>query len=224
MVDRDQIAQTLQQACHIDGDYEIQSNGLVNVKGNITLDAKNVTYPHLPVHFGIVDGHFWAPDVGLRSWQGFPREVTGMLMLNFNQIHSWQGAPARVHSLGMAHNPVLTLEGMPEVLYTLDVSNCGLTNLKGISGPLAGWLGARDNPLRSLDGFDGAEISFTFDYAPQLPLLKALLTKKQIEVMGDQRAEKVTQILNRYAGSGKKGALACAAELIKTGFKENARW
>jgi hypothetical protein len=124
----------------------------------------------------------------------------------------------------MAHNPVNTLMGMPQVLQTLDVTDCGLTNLKGLNAPLSGWLGASHNPLRSLEGFAGAHISFTFDYAPELHMLRALMTKNKIEVKGDHRAEQVSLILNKHVGSGKKGALACAAELIRAGYKENARW
>jgi len=224
MVDTHAIAQTLKRAFHIDGDYEIQSDGVVNVKGNISMDSPEGVYTHLPVQFGRVDGHFWAPHVGLRSWRGFPREVTGLLLVNYNHISSWQHAPVQVGSLGMMNNPVNTLVGMPQVLDTLDVTNCGLTDLKGLNAPLSGWLGASRNPLRSLEGYEGAQISFTFDYAPELHMLRALQTQNKIEVQGDHRAEQVSLILNKYVGSGKKGALACAAELIRAGFKGNARW
>jgi hypothetical protein len=34
----------------------------------------------------------------------------------------------------------------------------------------------------------------------------------------------IVEILNKYVGQGKSGAIKCAAELIKAGFKDNARW
>lgn len=38
------------------------------------------------------------------------------------------------------------------------------------------------------------------------------------------KAQQVKHILNAHAGQGKKGALACAVELVKAGYKDNAKW
>jgi hypothetical protein len=40
----------------------------------------------------------------------------------------------------------------------------------------------------------------------------------------DIPVEPVNSIMNKYLGQGKPGAIKCAAELIKAGFKDNARW
>ena len=34
----------------------------------------------------------------------------------------------------------------------------------------------------------------------------------------------VKKIMAKYAGQGKRASLSCAAELIRAGYKDNARW
>jgi len=43
-------------------------------------------------------------------------------------------------------------------------------------------------------------------------------------MQGSHLVEEVAVILNKHVGGGKAGALKCALELIKAGYKENARW
>jgi hypothetical protein len=78
------------------------------------------------------------------------------------------------------------------------------------------------NPfLNSLDGAPLAAAEFVCGYKPKLPLLRLLQYENFRLLMAPPE---VKQILNKYAGTGKKGSLAAAVELAQAGFKDNARW
>jgi hypothetical protein len=88
-----------------------------------------------------------------------------------------------------------------------------------------------DNPmLTSLEGLP-REIPgrLLLTYSPQLPLLRALVAKMGVGFWSGNRlqtgdAEKVAEIINRYAGEGRRAMFKCKKELIEAGFSENARW
>jgi hypothetical protein len=66
-------------------------------------------------------------------------------------------------------------------------------------------------------------------YSPRLPLLRALVAKRGVRLWaGDELqtgdAEKVGEILNKYAGEGRRGIFKCKKALIEAGFSGNARW
>jgi hypothetical protein len=42
--------------------------------------------------------------------------------------------------------------------------------------------------------------------------------------LGYDAPQPVSDIIHKYLGQGKAGALKAAAELIKAGYKDNARW
>lgn len=120
-----------------------------------------------------------------------------------------------------------SLEGCPtSVSQHFNCSENRLTNL--IGGPKAvgrDYL-AYKNPLESLDGL-ATEIGgmLMLTYSPTLPLLRALVAK---EILFDKwRYTDVTpptEILKRYAGQGRAGAIECKRELVAAGYEGNARW
>jgi len=66
-------------------------------------------------------------------------------------------------------------------------------------------------------------------YTPHLPLLRLVdharvLWSYSPEYGGMEKGMMATHILNQYVGKGKAGALKCAGELIRAGYKGNARW
>jgi hypothetical protein len=90
------------------------------------------------------------------------------------------------------------------------------------------------NPLNSLEGYPLSHTPemASMSYLSNLPMLR-LLNSKQITLYphADRdtdeeqlKVDQVSDILNKYAGGGKPGAIKCAGELIKAGFKDNARW
>lgn len=121
-----------------------------------------------------------------------------------------------------ANKKLISLEGSPrEVGKTFDCRRNRLTTLVGAPEHVGDFV-CIENPLVDLVGLssqiDGA---VSFNYTPQLPLLRTLVADK-IWPYPDQVELEV--ILNKYKGQGKAAILKCAAELIKAGFKDNARW
>jgi hypothetical protein len=126
---------------------------------------------------------------------------------------------------------------------TFDISSTGLESLEGcpkivggnflcfanflislVGGPskVGGNFVASNNSLKTLEGApDHVGGYFEVDYSHSLPLLR-LLQYNHIHVANAPKV--VTQILNKYAGTGKKGMLGAGLELTRAGFKENARW
>jgi hypothetical protein len=91
------------------------------------------------------------------------------------------------------------------------------------------WVGRfmdiRGNPFHSLVGFPThVEEYVVITYDPDLPLLRLLSAKQGITFADSATPVKVKQIMINHKGTGKPGALKAAAELIRAGFKENARW
>jgi hypothetical protein len=235
MVDRKAEAEKLLDALfYVEGAYTVSSDGVVDVKGNVsyTGDYLSQLPASLPVEFGTVTGDFWATDKSLTNWKNFPETVTSLLVINDNKIRDWAGCPKKVGSLIISHNPLTTLVGMPTVTHSLDLKSCRLKNLQGIDY-INSWITVQDNPLESFDGFLGCEGYISFTWSPQLPVLRTLLAKGGVRVYdpeyfgGDPELPPLAtmvEILNRYAGQGRRGAFPAKKELIEAGFEGNARW
>jgi hypothetical protein len=229
-----QIRHLLATEFDINGNYTINSQGEVDVTGEVHYRGQ---LEQLPVKFGTVSGNFWASEKNLSSWKNFPREVKGLLVLDNNNLSDWQGCLKKTLSLVMEGNPITSLEGMPSVSGSLDLTGCDLKNLQGISGYINSWVSVKYNPLESFDGFLGCKAYIAFSYNIDLPLLKTLLAKGGVRIYPSQddsndprinpdmqKLGELSSILNRYAKQGQAGAIACAAELAGAGFKGNARW
>lgn len=90
------------------------------------------------------------------------------------------------------------------------------------------WKGLKN--LKGLPTHIGGTIIIT--YYNGMPVLRCLVAEKGIRLQAttsnyptywkDRQA--INQILDKYVGQGRKGALACAAELIRAGYKDSARW
>ena len=208
MVDKDQIKKLVRKYFDVTGQVSVDASGLVSVDGSVYM-RRNITLPGhmLPVKFDRVSKGFRLMGYNyLRSLEGVPIEVGGDFDCASTQVGSLQHAPQHVGG-------------------NLDVRFCNLKNFVG--GPQ--WVGgayyARRNPITSLDGLpDRIPGEFDFEWYPELPVLKALVAKTVEARQATDVVEPVTIILNKYAGQGKPGALKAAAELIRAGFKGNARW
>lgn len=106
----------------------------------------------------------------------------------------------------------------------LDASRQNIKTLKNFPQVITGNLYTEDNRnLRQFYDFHIQEIQGIWytDYKESQHLLKMLVARK-IQLTDAPRA--VSDILNKYAGKGRVGALHAAVELIKAGYKENAKW
>ena len=103
-------------------------------------------------------------------------------------------------------------------------NNNQLTSLQGAPTSVGGSFYCAGNKLTTLEGVpQSVSGDFYCEYDSSLPLLRLLFIKNLKLIIINDAPEDVVNCLNRYIGKGPGGALACAAELIKAGFRKNAR-
>jgi hypothetical protein len=179
-----------------DDSYHIDEDLVVHTQGSVSVRRRGQVFPHnrLPIKFGEVGGDFDVVNSGLTTLENCPHTVGDTFMCSANQLTT------------LAHGPQIVKYG-----YVIGT-----------------------NPLKSLEGFPTthAPRMVSMSWLPDLPMLKLLVCSDirlypPIDDTFEQHQAQVNQlddIMQKYAGKGKPGALPCAAELIKAGFKENARW
>lgn len=126
------------------------------------------------------------------------------------------------HSFNCSGIGLTSLKGCPHIVgRKFNCEHNLLTNL--MHGPQqVKSYAMRDNPLTSLEGLPAHIPEFVlFTFNEHLPLLRTLAAK-EIWPYPDQ--PELEKILTKYAQQGRPGAIKCAAELIRAGYKENARW
>jgi hypothetical protein len=222
MVDVEQIKQILVKHFKITGKVSVDPNtGLVGVAGSVELVSK---LDQLPVRFGQVSGNFWCHNNSLESLTGAPTQVGGDFYCNNNSLESLSGAPTQVGgNFNCSYNSLESLSGAPtRVGGNFNCSYNSLESLSGAPTQLGGNFNCSYNSLESLSGAPtqvGGE--FWVDYTTSLPLLR-LLQYNQTDIRN--APSHVTQIINKYAGTGKSHILLCSNELKKDGFGGNAAW
>jgi hypothetical protein len=183
----------------------INSDGTISTKGHVTLMKMILK---LPLEFYEVD-EFDVGTAGLTTLAGSPKHVYGEFRCVQNNLKSLEGGP---YSVGGDYMCAFNQ----------------LTNLKGAPNKIKGMFSCVGNPLQSLEGLpqEGVE-KLSLSYSPNLPLLRALVAQ---EILFRQRVDAheppplVQEIMTKYAGEGKRGAIRCQKELIAAGFEGNARW
>jgi hypothetical protein len=140
----------------------------------------------------------------------------GRLPVKFERV----GGAFIVNRMGLT-----SLEGSPkEIDAGFFAGDNNLENLLHAPIQVPGHFSITNNPLTSLEGWPEKGVNqCTLTYSDHLPLLRCLQTTDQIHVV-NYPPPQINEILNRHKDSGKAGALKAAAELIRAGFRENARW
>jgi hypothetical protein len=222
MVDVKKIKQLLAKHFDIDGNISIDPElGVVDVAGDARLKT---TTSQLLVKFGHVTGDFYCYDNNLVSLEGAPHSVGGSFYCYSNSLTTLNGAPASVGgNFWCDKNRLTTLDGAPasvgDDFWCYDNS---LKSLDGAPNSVGGDFYCRRNSLTALEGAPSSVGGkFYVDYNTSLPLLR-LLQYNKIDI--EDAPQVVNQIINKYAGTGKRGMLGAAAELTKAGFRDNARW
>lgn len=117
-----------------------------------------------------------------------------------------------------------SLEGCPGIVGGyFHCSNNHLENLSYGPKQVKGNYACANNKLTSLIGLPfSIHGNLTISYSPQLPLLPILKVKgcQKLKFVEDNSA---ADIINKYLGQGTRGMLSCAMELIKAGYRSNAR-
>lgn len=212
MVNVTDIETRLKKRFQITGTYKIDPvTGVVDVTGDVKLLRQ---VKQLGVTFGKVSGDFGCSDKMLETLVGSPKKVGKRYYCSGNLLTSLLGAPEHVgKEFYCSYNQLTSLAHGPQ--FVGKEYHCG-----------------GNHQLTSLEGApETFKDVFSVTWNPKLPLLRSLVAK-EIDLRGDLSFTKakyakmflVRDILNKYAGEGKPGAIKAAAELIKAGFKENARW
>lgn len=141
---------------------------------------------------------------------------SGRLPVKFERV----GGAFIVNRMGL-----MSLEGSPRELDAgFFAGDNNLENLLHAPIQVPGTFSIANNPLTSLEGWPEKGVNqCTLTYSDHLPLLRCLQTTDVIHVV-NYPPPQINLILNKYKDQGKVGALKAAGELIKAGFKENARW
>jgi hypothetical protein len=195
--------------------------GMVSCTGDVELTAKTNS---LVVKWHQVSGNFDCDINLLTSLEGAPQHVGGTFRCNTNQLDSLKGAPQHVGGDFVCNeNNLTTLEGAPQGVGGVFLCEKNrLTSLKGAPHTVGEDFWCRENDLSSLEGLpDRIAGNLFLDYSPTLPLLRLLLIKG----VGDFRLNdvKLQKILAKYKGKGWSAMVPCARELIRAGYKGNAR-
>ena len=245
MVDKVHIQTLLDRHFDVQGTTHIQDDGSVNVEGSISLNK----HPHvqeLPVQFHEVTGHATFNRNKLRSLKGSPRIVGGDFNCSRNKLTTLVDGPEQVGAYYLCeHNQLTSLQGTPDQplegmscswnqLTSLDHAppECtrsfwcmgnNLTTLVNLPRVMSGYINCSGNPLKNLNGWDYVtHAEFIVTYSEHLPLLRCIQSTKV--VIKDPVPWQVQSILDKYVGQGKAGAIKCAVELVKAGYKRNAKW
>jgi hypothetical protein len=132
-------------------------------------------------------------------------------MTHCESLQTLEGSPTTVEgSYAMVHTRIRDLKGGPTTVgIGMNITqNLQLRSLEGLPTHIGEWLNLTWNP--------------------QLPLLRILLVQglnQGVEIFGDELKpmRQLEKIINKYIGRGYSGMVPCARELIKAGFKGNAR-
>jgi hypothetical protein len=132
--------------------------------------------------------------------------TVGAFYVDGSGLTSFENSPQKINgSAWYGGNPITSWSGAPKEVF--------------------GYFGIANTRLFDLSGLPLETTGIAINYKQDMPLLRALQSKKIDFASTNYSApEIVSQILNRYAGQGRQGSLACAAELSRAGYKANARW
>ena len=130
--------------------YTINSDGSIDVDGDVNLDNKGLT--KLPVKFRRVSGDFYCSINNLTSLEGAPSSLGGTFYCHNNNLTSLVGAPSQVGNFYCYNNNLTNLEGAPtSVGGNFWCSDNNLTSLKGAPNGVGGSFDCRYNKLTSLE-------------------------------------------------------------------------
>ena len=222
----------------IDGSFYCRNNKLTTLEGSPTS----------------INGTFYCSINQLKTLEGGPTSVGGSFDCYKNQLTTLEGGPTSVGGGFYCYsNQLTTLVGSPTSINgSFNCSNNQLTTLVGSPTSISGGFYCYDNQLTTLEGgptsvggnfycYENPNLKnlnhlstgiseLWMSYSPTMPLLRCLIAE---DVRFDPKTDitkQIKDVLNKYAGQGRKAALDCAADLLSLGKKlnidltMNARW
>jgi hypothetical protein len=128
--------------------YTINTDGTIDVDGNIDLNNKGLT--KLPLKFNRVTGFFYCDNNQLTSLEGAPVSV-GNFYCHNNKLTSLEGAPQSVRNFVCYDNQLTSLEGAPQSVGSdFYCHNNKLTSLKGLEFKSFDEIYLEDNPIYTI--------------------------------------------------------------------------
>lgn len=202
MVTPDQVHDTLRKLFRGIYEQEVHDDLTVSIRCKV-LQCKRAKLAELPVMFRHIEGAVMLRGLGLTTLKGLPDHIQGNLNVGHNQLNTLMHAPHKVDGDFVCNNnPITTLvHGPTHVTGAYMALDCALTELTGMA-PHIGHL-------------------VDVDYNGHMGLLRCLVARL---IYVEHAPVPVRDILNKYAGMGKPGAIKAAVELIQAGYKRNARW
>jgi hypothetical protein len=144
--------------------YTINSDGSIDVDGNINLNYKSLY--KLPLKFNRVSGWFDCTGNHLTSLEGCPKYVGSGFSCSTNKLTNLEGCPNYVGRKFMCcYNDLTSLEGCPSYIGSdFDCSNTNITSLEGCPY-IRGEFEFDNTPISSLiiDLFD-YDVNIYLDY------------------------------------------------------------
>lgn len=231
---------------HARKDFECSDNQLVTLDGapdqvGGRFDCSNNKLVSLKNGPTWVGGNFNCWKNELESLEGLPElNASKMLICNQNKLKNLKGAPSSIGTFRCEENPLESIEGMPNIVAMwVKIKHNGLTSIKGIKPSSARGYDFAGNIFTSLEGFENlnARDYIVVTWHPNLPLLRSVNFQAanfgfQSSDRQDPQLDQIQDITNKYAGKGlsisnierHKLILEFQYELIKSGFKGNAKW
>jgi hypothetical protein len=128
--------------------WSINSEGLVDVNGNVDLSRKRLT--KLPLNFGHVGGNFYCSSNQLTNLAGCPHTVSGNFSCAYNIIISLEGPLHTVSGNFLCSSNIITsLEGAPHTVANLYCSSNQLTSLR-FAPEVEGEVSILPNPISDI--------------------------------------------------------------------------
>jgi len=141
--------------------YTINSDGTVDVDGNIYLSRKKLI--KLPLKFGKVGGYFNCGVNSLTTLEGSPQSVGGSFHCEYNDLATLEGSPQSVGGkFDCYYNRLITLKGGPKSVGDFMSSNNLLTSLEFCPQSVGGNFCCSNNKLITLEGCPHAIGNITF--------------------------------------------------------------
>lgn len=235
MVDKDKIELELHWYFHDmstqqplwSDQYEIDHQGLIHVFNTNIYSVRASETGRLPVRFGEIVGDFRVNNMGLTTLEGAPTVVSGWFSCVQNKLTSLLHCPKSCMRLMCSHNKLTSLTHASEVDDAILCDNNQLTDLSSV--PPVEYLDVEYNPIQNFQNTPSHIERLDITWHEHLPLL-GLLSAQRVDIFDPESGEimeRLTQIINAYTtqeGSMKSKMIKCAAELIRAGYKENARW
>jgi hypothetical protein len=180
---------------------------------NITAEAVELTARgHIPMKLGRVEGDFYCISCELTSLENAPHTVTGSFWCVNNNLTTLKGGPQHVEGAwyGCGINPLTNFEGAPaDFTGSFSYLNQG---------------SKKQYHLENVDGLPVHCRAVELSYQKDLPMLKLINHEPHVFTETYDGVHPIEGILMKYRNQGKAGALKAAMEMIRAGYKDNARW